>query len=241
MAIALISSSAPATNAVSATTSAIDTTGANLLVIQMACNDPHTDTPTDSKGNTWTQLTSYTQTNVRVRTWYSVPTSVGSGHTFTSNGASFFGTILASAWSGVNATPTDLISGSNGFANTLQPGSITPSQNDCLILTHVGINATGGTPISINGGFTELGEVDYGTGDHYGGCFAYLIQTTATASNPTWTRTGTNGMACTQHSWKAASASGPTTVKTINGLAIASVKTINGLAIASVKSVNGAT
>lgn len=34
-------------------------------------------------------------------------------------------------------------------------------------------------------------------------------------------------------------AAGPTTVKTVNGLEIASVKTYNGLAIASVKTING--
>ena len=41
-------------------------------------DDTYGDTPTDSKSNTWTQLTSYTQTNVRVRLWYCVPTSVAS-------------------------------------------------------------------------------------------------------------------------------------------------------------------
>jgi hypothetical protein len=38
-----------------------------------------------------------------------------------------------------------------------------------------------------------------------------------------------------------AAASGPTNVKTVNGLAIASVKTKDGLAIASIKSINGVT
>lgn len=215
MAIALVANSAAATGLTSATTGGIDTTGATLLVLQTACDDGFNETPTDSKGNSWTQLTSYTQTNVRVRTWYSIPTSVGSAHTAThGGGGGLVGTILLSAWSGTHATVvTDQISGANGFITTLQPGSITPSQNDCLILSHFGINAAG-SPMSINSGFTEMGEADFGAGDHYGCCFAYLIQTTAAAINPTWTRTNTNGAAATQHSWLPAAAAAAGTVGT---------------------------
>lgn len=202
MAYALISNSAPAQGLASATTAGIDTTGADLLIIALCCDDAHTATPTDSKSNTWTQLTSYTQTNVRVRLWYSTPSSVGTNHTFSSNGLGFVGTILGAAFSGAaQSSPADQQSGANGFVATLQPGSITPSENNELIWSHFGINAAG-SPMSIDSGFTELAEADFSAGVAYGGSFAYKIQTTAAAVNPTWTRTNTNGCACTQASFK---------------------------------------
>lgn len=206
MPIALISNSTATSGLNATTTAGIDTTGADLLIIALCCDDAYNDTVTDSKGNTWTQLTSYTQTNVRVRMWYSIPTSVGTAHTFTAPGVLFVGTMLAAAFSGAaQTTPNDQQSGANGFVSTLQPGSITPSEDNELIWTHFGINSAG-SPISIDSGFTELGEADFGPADHYGGSFAYKIQTTAAAVNPTWTRTNTNGCACTQVSFKFATA-----------------------------------
>lgn len=220
MAYSLITNTSASGNA-SITTAGVDTTGADLLIIGLAIDDAYNTTPTDSKGNTWTQLTSYTQTNVRVRLWYSIPTSVGAAHTF-SAGTSPFGSLFAAAFSGSKQTsPADQQNGSNGFVGTLQPGSITPSENNELIITVFGINATG-VPISIDSSFIELGpEIDFGAADHYGGQMAYLIQTTAAGVNPTWTRTNTNGCAVTQASFKVAAAGG--TVNTINNLSLLGV------------------
>ena len=219
------------------TTSTIDTTGADLLIIGLACDDAYNTTPTDSKSNTWTQLTSYTQTNVRVRLWYSIPSSVGTSHTASASGA-IAGAIFFAAFSGGKQTaPADQQSGSNGFVATLQPGSITPTEDNELLISVFGINSSG-TPISIDSSYTETSEHNFAAGVNYGGAFAYKIQTTATAINPTWTRTNTNGCATTQASFKAAAAAS-SAIKTVNGLAVASVKTVNGLAIASVKTING--
>lgn len=241
MAIALVTNQS-ASGLVSATTAGVDTTGADFLVLGISCESTHNDTPTDSKGNTWTQLTSYTASEPRVRLWYSVPTSVGSAHTFSSNGSNLVGSIFVGAFSGVKQTsPADLQAGANGTgASTLATGSITPSENNCLVISALAFNAAG-SPITIDSGFTEIGpEIDFGAGDHYGGQMAYKVQTTAAAVNATWTRgVGTVGMAATVASFKASTAGGLTTVKTVNGLAIASVKTYNGLAIASVKTING--
>lgn len=193
------------------TTGSIDTTGANLLVVAMSCDDAYNTAPTDSKSNSWTQLTSYTQTNVRVRMWYSVPTSVGTGHTFSASGGAA-GAIYGIAFSGVAQTsPADQQNGANGFLTSIQPGSITPTENGEVIVTVLGINAAG-SPMSINSGFTEVGtEHEFAAGVSYGGTAAYLIQTTAAAINPTWTRTNENGMATTQASFKAAAAAATAT------------------------------
>lgn len=194
------------------TTAGIDTTGADFLVIGTPIQDPWGGTPTDNKSNTWTEVSnSYTRTNVRVRTFFSIPTSVGTGHTFTiapdSTPDDPVGCIFVAAFSGAKqSTPEDQINGSNNFSGTIQPGSITPGENNELIISVVGINASG-TPISIDSGFTKTStEINFSAGSNYGGCMAYLIQTAAAAVNPTWTRTGTNGNAAMQVSFKAAPA-----------------------------------
>lgn len=191
------------------TTPGIDTTGADFILALQAIADGYNVTPTDSKGNTWVQVAnSYTRTNVRVRVWKCIPTSVGTGHTFTApdNGGLNppFGTMFIQPFSGaLQTTPEDQINGANNFASTIQPGSITPSENDCIILSVFGINAAG-LPISIGSGFTKTQDQEFSSGNYYGGAVAYLIQTTAAAINPTWTRTNTNGNACMQVSFKSA-------------------------------------
>jgi hypothetical protein len=142
--------------------------------------------------------------------YYCIPTSVGTNHTASVAADATpddpAASIFFAAFSGVKQTsPFDQINGSNGFASTLQPGSITPTENNELVVALLGINSSG-TPMSINSGFTETNtEINFGAGDHYGGCMAYIIQTTAAAVNPTWTRTNTNGMAVMQCSFKVGS------------------------------------
>lgn len=225
-----------------AVTSSMDTTGADLLIIGLACNNGYNTTPTDSKSNTWTQLTSYTQGNVRVRLWYCKPTSVGASHTFTAPGG-IIGTIFAAAFSGAKATsPADQQNGSNAFASSLATGSITPSEDDCLIFGLYGVNGTGAAPLSVDSGMTEIQEQPFVAGTSYGGSIAYKIQTTAAAINPTFTRSNSNGQAATVASFLSEpAAAGPANVKTIDGIAIANIKTVDGIDIANVKSYNGIT
>jgi hypothetical protein len=91
------------------------------------------------------------------------------------------------AFSGAHATPFDM---ENGAVAT-QPGSVTPSQNDSLIITAVRA-AAGSTP-TIDSGFTEFALGNVG-GVHIPGGIAYLIQSTAAAVNPTWTVSGGSGI-----------------------------------------------
>ena len=185
------------------TTAAVDTTGADLLIIGLACDDAYATAPTDSKWNTWTQGTSYTQWNVRVRLYYSTPTSVGASHTFSSAWA-IIGVLFMLAFSGgLQASPLDQQSGANSFNTSLACWSITPTENNELIISVYWINATG-VPISVNEWMTEVYEDDFDSWVAYGGAIAYKIQTSATAINPTWTRTSSNWQAATVASFKLA-------------------------------------
>src|SRR5574341_1375736 len=138
MAITLISNTPAARGAFAgATTDAIDTTGANLLIIGMVCDAAYATTPTDSKSNTWTEATSYVSAGVvRVRLWYCIPTSVGTLHTFSAAG-SLIGHILAAAFGGVRQPGFDQQNGANGTGTTLQPGSITPTADGALLWAHL--------------------------------------------------------------------------------------------------------
>ena len=172
------------------TSGSINATGANLLV---ACVSWHATGPvptfSDSKGNPWTQAVESREfLDYYIRLYYSVPTAVGSGHTFTAAGPGSMASINVTAWSGATASPLDQTAGEGVGGTTIQPGPVTPTQNDELLiscLTNTG--DTSNTSRSINGGFTISGQIG---ADHtiYSTSIAgaYLVQTTAATANPTW-------------------------------------------------------
>lgn len=177
-----------------ATTSAIDTTGANLIVISVG--DGGTSTPTDSKGNTWTGLTvRNVGGDLRGRLYYSYAPTVGTGHTFTVPNS--YGAIAVAAFSGAVASPFDVENGAadTDGGGTTQPGSVTPSENSEIVITGLGLGGSANT-LSINGGFTIAASVDGIHGTQYGAAIAYLIQTTAAAANPTWSYSGGSTAIC---------------------------------------------
>ncbi len=168
------------------TSSAIDTTGANLIVIVTAQFSGGTlTTPTDSKGNTYTGLTARTNGSVRNRIFYCLAPTVGSGHTFTFANSGIFASASVQSFSGAATSSVfDVENGATGSLTTLATGSVTPGQDDSLVIAGVGSGNTGSA--SINGGFTIANQTT-ASGSRYSSAGAYLIQTTATAANPTWT------------------------------------------------------
>lgn len=196
MAFSLIANtSAGSSGGSSVTTSGIDTTGANLIVLETS--NYHTIgtsiTVSDSKGNTWSALNTYGPTNTESKLYYCLNPTVGSAHTFTitSNGGSTYPSIAVSAWSGAHASSSfDQQNGNNVAASsTLQVGSVTPTENDELIITGCAFYA-GGT-LSIDNGMTITNQTNYSAGNCMGVGLAYKIQTTAAAINPTWTHSVT--------------------------------------------------
>jgi hypothetical protein len=197
MAFALVANTIAGGTSGSVTTSAIDTTGATLIVIGLAYDDSPSRVVvlTDNKGNEWKHIKSITQGATRSALFYTIPKSVGSGHTFSNINTNNFSSIAVQAFSGnPNYIVVDQVSSNNISSTTLAPGSITPTKDNELIVTSLAISGAG-TPISINASFTKTDEIDFSSGNFYGGAIAYLIQTTAAAANPTWTRTNSNPMA----------------------------------------------
>lgn len=188
----------------SVTSSAIDTTGSDLVIIAHAFDVATSPGAlSDNKSNTWTVLTTATVPgSMKVRLWYCQAPTVGTGHTFT---IPFVGVsypaIAVVAFSGSVASPFDAQNGSNAAASTVQPGTITPALNNELVIASLGLK-NGAAP-SIDGGFTITDSATTGA-NNWGVALAYLVQTTAAAANPTWTSTGSNGLATTIASFKGA-------------------------------------
>lgn len=169
----------------------LDSTGADFLVAAIARYQGAT--LTDSKSNTWTLLSTYAAGgDPTTELYYCIPTSVGSGHTFSYSGSNAFSSIAVAAFSGVKQTsPQDGSTTTNTGSGltSIQPGSITPSVDGGLWVSALGINNCGSVPASTFAGVTSrrdhLNSVG-GYDDNYGVGLTWEIQTTATASNPTW-------------------------------------------------------
>jgi hypothetical protein len=179
------------------TSSAIDTTGADFIVAFIAADGGVVSLDTlsiqDSKSNTWVKLTrQWNSGDVGGQLFYTINPTVGTGHTFGCPTASSFSSIFVAAWSGSElSSPFDQQNGAaNPTSTTHQPGSVTPTTNNQLVINAVG---HGVTSASINGGFTKVGvDVALGPGNHYGGVMFFLVQTTAAAANSTATLNATS-------------------------------------------------
>jgi hypothetical protein len=188
-------------------TNTINSTGADLLICAI-CTDQTSGAAfySDSKGNTgWTLL--FDQTcgwSGRIRLYYCIPTSVGSGHYLSISG-SYVGSVFFSGFSGALQTPPADQQNGNGTVNpnvptTLTTGLITPAYPNELVVTAC---------VSPDGDSTGLSSgtlLDHLSNNvAYGGGFGYLIQTTATPVNLTWTQSVNSQMATAIASFKSAS------------------------------------
>jgi|WetSurMetagenome_2_1015567.scaffolds.fasta_scaffold08824_5 hypothetical protein len=197
--ITLISNTSKAGTLDTVTTDAIDTSGANLIVVGLSYNNGSTPVLTDNKGNSYTALTAQAvSANGVSRLYYCVSPNVGSGHTFTNAVAGNYCSICVEAFSGVKvAVPFDRQNGANNAAaSSLATGNVIPNANNEVIVTHFMFSVA--ATASIDGGFTLTNQTNFGTGVNYGGAMAYLIQTAATSANPNWSEDGgATGIAAT--------------------------------------------
>lgn len=198
------------------TSGSIDTSGANTLFAFVSdYGAVAKSTFSDSKSNTWTELT---EQNVgaftRGRWLYAKNATVGTGHTFTAatGGTGKYPSFRAYAYSGGDTTaPFDVENGATALAaSSVQTGSVTPSVNDELILAGVAFGAV--LTYTINSGFSAVDEQNFSPGAAFGSATATLVQTTAGAVNPTWSNGGSDAMAACIATFKAG-AGGPTTAQ----------------------------
>ena len=189
------------------TTSAIDTTGADLLIVGVSAYADNTATnPTDSKGNSWTALTRSPVNDPSCRFFYALPGTVGTGHTFTWSSAGSYPVIMVLAFGGVGASPFDKENGARGVTvSSLATGSVTPVE-DGELLVSIWAGLETGTNPSCDNGFSLVDSVAFGNGNNCPGASAYLVQATAAAINPTWSWTTASTAAAALATFKVAAA-----------------------------------
>lgn len=169
------------------TTASVDTTGANFIILGLA-TDGNSGAISDSKSNTWTPLTQVVgQFNDRwLQLFYAENPTVGSGHTFSVTGSTNYPSITIAAFSGVATSLSfDVENGQGGYGTNIQPGSITPSVDNELVVV-IGTSDDGTTP-TVDSGFTIAENYAGSPGLAANQILAYIIETTATAKNPTIT------------------------------------------------------
>lgn len=163
------------------TTSAVNTTGANFLVITGGTGG---GTPSDSKGNTWIAVNGPSAT-----LWYAKNATVGSNHTFTLSGSAGTLSIACAAFSGLTTNPFEssaasvVTVGTTVTANAVQANTV----GDLIIQTLSTFRLSSPpTSASINDSFIVLDTGGFGSGQ-YGAALAYLIAPSTSAVTPTWT------------------------------------------------------
>lgn len=172
------------------TSGAINTTGANFIVISLTEQTSGGYTISDNKSNTWHPLTARTAVAPSQQFFYAYNANVGSGHTFTGTGGAF-GCISVEAFSGVLVTdPFDQQTGSGGalVASPYNSETLTAPENNCLYVLGWAQNAD--RVFSVDSDFTITDQVGTVGGTNFGGMIAYVVQGTAAAVSPTTTWTG---------------------------------------------------
>jgi hypothetical protein len=174
------------------TTSAINTTNANLLVA--AISNGGSPGISDSKNNTWTPLTTRTNASFQTRLYYVLSPIVGTNHTFSITGGSY-NSLMVAAFSGISAFDAENGADLLGSVSSFQSGSLTPANNGELIVTSIGTSnepTSGGFAIDSSFTVTDSENYDTNSQTNYAGGLAYLIQASKVIVNPTWSWGGGN-------------------------------------------------
>ena len=200
MPFSLISTVTASNTGDSITTGAIDTTGANLIVVSFFGAE-RWPTVTDSKGNVYTVSPARRNgaDGIWVFFYHCHSPTVGSGHTFTVASSAQYASVVVTAFSGAKATGAFRSESGNtsGAQNTsLAGGTVTTAVDGALVLSIMGIHSTTTTLPTVDTGFTVAASRAIGGGSVYGGIVAYLEKATAGAVSPTWS-SGTASLSAT--------------------------------------------
>ncbi len=199
------------------TSSAINTTGANLIVIGVSYLHGGTvPTFTDSRdgtftdgSNSWTALPAVVEGTVAVKQYYCYSPTVGATHYFRCDSTSQLKSFYVQAFEGAETSPHEASSagGTSGGATSLQPGNITTSSAR-LMVPLLGYR-DGGT-VSIDGSYIITGQMER-TDNYIGGCAAYKLQTASGSENPTFSWSTSRYCAAAMQSFKVAASGGSST------------------------------
>lgn len=180
------------------TTGAADTTGVIAFIVFVSNYGVAAQcTVTDSKSNTWTARTAFGGggSDTRVRCYYCIPASVGAGHTFTadSGDTSFPSIMILPITAGADtSTFFDKDVGNTGNNTVQASSSQTPTNAGALVIAALSYEQAG-TP-TVNESYDAPTIVTFSSGNNVALAVARWIQTSATATQPTWTEGGSLSM-----------------------------------------------
>jgi hypothetical protein len=176
---------AASANANTVTSSAIDTTGADLIVVALALYDSTTPI-TDSEGNTWTALGGigigfFGSLEYR----YCLNPTTSDTHTFscTPVPTGKKPSIAVSAWSGANAYSDDGFRASS-TNTTMSTDPLTPGAIGWLLLSAVSVENT--DTLAVASPFTALGQVGFDTSFNAGLSHAYAFAASTSPVDADW-------------------------------------------------------
>ena len=189
----------------SAITNVIDSTGATLIIMSISRDtNSNPSSISDSLSNQFKLIGTAKIGAVTTEMYYCIYPTTGIGHQFYNQGTNNFSAISILCFAG--GIPSNYFFDkfvANGDTNTVvNPGSFVPTQANELIVSCLGFTGTGSTPLSISDSFTKINQLDFSSGVYYGIGDAYKIQTTATVTNPTWTKVNSNPLASIQAAFK---------------------------------------
>jgi hypothetical protein len=180
-------------------TTAINLTGATLIVLVEADDSASLTTPTDSSSNTWTGLGVFHDSgpNYYNEIFYCYPCTVSSSQTFTAHGSTPRLVMIAASGTLTASSPIDGsgAGGSDLFGTTCQPGSQTPSATGELLVSSLALGTNAATA-SVNDSLSIL-NTTAGTGTYPQTYLGYLIDSSSSAINPTWTASSSFTLVCT--------------------------------------------
>jgi hypothetical protein len=203
--VLVISQTAGSSSGMAITSVAVDTTGANFLLVQMSYLTSVGATLADSKSNSWAGLTAQGMgaSSSGVFAYVASPT-VGTGHTFTAScigGSSCYPSVIVWAFSGVMATsPLDGQNGLNANNSTTAvqaATAITTTSAGDLCVSGI-TSGTAGLSVTndvVGGGSGDTGMnanqiYQTNSGLNFGEGSAYVIEGAAGSVNPQWTPNG---------------------------------------------------
>jgi len=167
------------------TISGLNTSAANLIVIEVSGFSGVTPTVSSSPANTWTPLTRRTDASSNsAQLFYCSSCAVSASQSFTLTGTGMFASMFVQAWSGGDTSPFDQQNQGAITFTSLQPGSVTPTVDNEIVVTGMVIDAT--NTLSINSSFTISDQLNNVGGVSKGGGMASIVQGAKAAVNPTW-------------------------------------------------------
>lgn len=183
---------------VSATTSAINTTTASLIVVAVASyqNTP-VDTFTDSAGNTWTAQTAHAITaDTQIQLFYCEAPTTSASHTFDAFRTGFipcYPALAVGAFAGTTGAP-DIATGATATASKpVTVGPTTPAFNNELIISGFAFSIAALATVDSSLSITD--QINFSSGNNYGVALAWIGQTAAASVGPTWSASVTGNLA----------------------------------------------